>query len=312
MKIIILGNWEGLKNRPDKLDYNFFYFLKKNTKYNIILCETLETEVKKIININDILIIFGVWPEFIKNFKNKKIFYMYDVLCTCKYGCKGDTSNCGFKNQLNFIKDQNINHVWYKYENLLTKNLKNNQNNCYKFPHMIFDNNIHKHYKFEKKYDILFYGNTIKESYPFRHRLLNLLKKNNHRFNILFLPYNKRREPEKIISGIDLYKLISQSWLTCACSAISNCLVAKYFEIGLCGSVVLGDYPEYENEICLKKNMIYINRDMSDEDILNYITKALNNKKMLLEYSNNTKKYISENYMYKNGLQRFEELISII
>ena len=74
---------------------------------------------------------------------------MEDVVCTCKYDCKGDTSMCGFKNQLNFIKNQlnfiknqNIDHVWYKYENLLTKTLKNNQNNCYKFPHMIFDKNI--------------------------------------------------------------------------------------------------------------------------------------------------------------------------
>jgi hypothetical protein len=311
MKIIILGNWEGLKNRPDKLDYNFFYFLKKNTKYNVILCETVESEVKKIIDINDIIIVFTCEPNVI-SLKNKKIFYMYDVVCTCKYDCKGDTSMCGFKNQLNFIKNQNIDHVWYKYENLLTKTLKNNQNNCYKFPHMIFDKNIHKDYNLEKKYDILFYGNTIKESYPFRYRLLNLLKKNTHKFNILFLPYNKRREPEKIISGIDLYKLISQSWITCACSAISNCLLAKYFEIGLCGSVVLGDYPEYENEVYLKENMIYINRHMSDEDILNCITKALNNKKMLLKYSNNTKQYFSKKYMYENGLQRFEELISFI
>ena len=92
---------------------------------------------------------------------------------------------------------------------------------------MIFDKNIHKDYKLAKKYDIIFYGSSNPRVYPFRSRLFYLLKKNTHRFNILFLPYNKRREPEKIISGVDLYKLIGQSWLTCACSAISNCLSDK-------------------------------------------------------------------------------------
>ena len=170
MKIIIISNWNELKKRHDKLDYNFFCFIKKNTKYNVILSENIESEVKKNIDINDILIMFTNLPEYIKNLESKKIFYVYDVVCKCKYGCEGKSYKCGFKNQLNYIKNQNIDYVWYKYENLLTKTLKNNHNNCYKFPHMIFDKNIHKDYNLEKKYDILFYGNNIKESYPFRNR----------------------------------------------------------------------------------------------------------------------------------------------
>ena len=311
MKIIILGHWEGLKNRPDKLAYYFFNFLRKKSKYDVILCETVESEVKKIIDINDILIVFTCSPQFIKNLKNKKIYYIEDILCTCKYGCKGDTSKCGFNDQYNYINDQKFDYVWYKYETPITKRLSTLHNNCYKFPHMIFDKNIHKDYNLEKKYDILFYGATYPNAYPFRNRLYRLLYQNQDKFNIKFLPYTKKHS-HKMTIGVDLYKLINQSWLTCACCLVSSILVAKYYEIGLCGSVVLGDYPEYESEQYLKQNMIYINRHMSDEDILNSITEALNNKKMLSQYSNNTKQYFSKNYMYENGLQKFEELISLI
>lgn len=309
MKIIILGNWRGLKTRPDKLDYLFFSFLKNNSIYDIILCENNEIKFNENIESDDIIIVFSVSPSFIKNFKNKKIFYIYDLVCNCEYGCNGDSIMCGFQNQLKYIYEHKFDYIWYKYETPITIKLSNFNNNYYKFSHMVFDKNIHKDYNLEKKYDILFYGAIFPQFYPFRNRLYHLLKKNTDKFNIKFLPYTKKC-PEKMTVGEDLYKLIGECWLTTACCAISNCLLAKYFEIGLCGSVVLGDYPEYESEKYLKENMIYINNDMSDEDIINNITKALDNKKKLQEYSENTKNYILNNYMYENGLKRFEELIS--
>lgn len=45
---------------------------------------------------------------------------------------------------------------------------------------------------------------------------------------------------------------------------------------------------------------------MSDDEIVNVIIKALNNKKKLNEYSTNTKEYIGKNYMYKNGVEKFD------
>jgi len=113
-----------------------------------------------------------------------------------------------------------------------------------------------------------------------------------------------------MISGIELNKLISQSWMTCACCAINSSLVAKYYEIGLGGSVVLGDYPEYETEQYLKENMIYIDRSMTDDEIIDIIKKALDDKKKLNEYSSNTKEYIGKNYMYSNGVDRFDNFFT--
>lgn len=46
MNIVIIANLEGLKNRPDKLDYYFFEYLKNNSIYKIILCENNPDEMK--------------------------------------------------------------------------------------------------------------------------------------------------------------------------------------------------------------------------------------------------------------------------
>lgn len=51
---------------------------------------------------------------------------------------------------------------------------------------------------------------------------------------------------------------------------------------------------------------------MSDDQMLKIITDALNNKELLKEYSKNTKEYLSKNYMMKNGVDRFDNLISKI
>lgn len=308
MNLVIIANFNGLKNRPDKLDYNFFEHLKKNSKNKITLCENVQNEIKKNVKNDSILIVFSCAPE-LTEYANIKIYYIYDINCTCKYGCDGTTKKCKFENQKIYIEQNNFNYIWYKYETPITKRLEKIGFNCYKFPHMIFDSNIHKDYNLEKKYDILFYGATYPEAYPFRNRLYYILQKNSDKFNILFLPYTKKH-PEKMISGIELNKLISQSWMTCACCAINSSLVAKYYEIGLGGSVVLGDYPEYETEQYLKENMIYIDRSMTDDEIIDIIKKALDDKKKLNEYSSNTKEYIGKNYMYSNGVDRFDNFFT--
>ena len=173
---------------------------------------------------------------------------------------------------------------------------------------MMFDPNIHKDYQIEKKYDILFYGGTYPASYPFRNRLYYILSKNSDKFNVLFLPYTKKH-PERMTTWIDLYKLISSSWITISCCLVSEILVAKYFEIGLCGSVICGDYPSQEDELFIKNNMILLDRNMSDSEIIVTIQDALSDKNKLKMYSENLKKYISEKYMYKNGLELFESYI---
>lgn len=309
--IIIISEHHALKTRPDKLDHKFFMFLKNNSKYNIILCEPVNEEIDNYINHNTLLITFTCCPNLTK-YNNKKIYWLYDLGCTCGYGCEGITKKCQFNTQYKYMKDQNFDKVWYKYQTHITNRLsKEEPNKYYKFPHTLFDTDIHKDYQLGKKYDILFYGAIYPESYPFRNRLYHLLNKNKNKFNVLFLPYTKKH-PEKMTTWVELYKLISQSWLTISCCSVHEVLVAKYFEIALCGSVVCGDYPSKEDEIYIKDNMVLLSRKMSDEEIINSIENALKCKDKLIEYSKRTKNYISTKYMYQNGLEIFESFVENI
>lgn len=306
--IIIICGYNYLKKRTDKLDYYFFNYLQNNSKYNIQFSEPIKEKLDEIINKNSILILFTCNFD-VSNYKNYRINWIYDMNCTCKYGCDGTLDTCKFANEYNIIYSQNYDKIWYKYLTPITKRLITEKPNYYlKFPHMIFDPNIHKDYELEKKYDILFYGATHQSVYPFRNRLYYILSKNTDKFNILFLPYSKKN-PHKMTTWIDLYKLISSSWVTISCCAISDVLVAKYFEIGLCGSVICGDYPSQEDELFIKNNMILLDRNMSDSELIGAIQHALSDKNKLKMYSENLKKYISEKYMYKNGLELFENYI---
>lgn len=308
--IVIIAGWTGFKNRPDNLDYNFFTYIKSNSKFKVILCQHEKNEIKETIKKNDIIIVFTCFPD-IKTYTNKKIYYIYDLCCQCSDDCNGERRKCGFNNQQNYINEQKFDYIWYKYETPITKRLSNLNSNCFKFPHMMFNKNISTNIEFKKKYDILFYGATYPIMYPFRNRLYSILKKNEKKFNIKFLPYTKRH-PEKMITGAKLHKFISESWLSCATCAQNNSLVTKYFEIPLYGSIILGNYPKYESEQYIKQNIIYINNSMTDEDILNYIIEALKNKKKLQQYSQNLRKYILDKYTRNNGLKKFEELISYV
>jgi hypothetical protein len=306
--IIIICELNHLKIRPDKLLYYFFNYLKNNSKYFIILVEPIKKKIDKIINKNSILIVFSNNFDS-SNYKNYKIYWIEDLYCICNYGCNGTSNECNFYKNHVSIFNQKYNKIWYKYLTPITKKLSLEKPNYFlKFPHMMFNPDIHKDYELEKKYDILFFGATYKESYPFRNRLYYILKDNIDKFKILFLPYSKKNY-KNMITWIDLYKLISSSWLTITCSSISEILVSKYFEIGLCGSVICGDYPSEENEIYIKQNMILLDRDMSDSDIINKISDALSDKSKLKNYSENLKKYISKKYMYKNGIKLFESYI---
>jgi hypothetical protein len=316
-EILLIAPLAGYKYRPDKLDHFFLEYLVKNSKYKIHLSEADDNNISKILeNKNDMIVIAFTLTPNLKKYSNTKIYWIYDFCCTCFDGCDGRGISgkkiCGFKEQEDYIKNNNFDYVWYKYFTYITKKLSiQNPNKYFKFPHMMFDPEKHKDYNLEKKYDILFYGATYPKSYPFRNRLYHFLVNNSKKFRVHFLPYSKRK-PKKMTTGVELNKLISQSWLTVSTCLTVNILVAKYFEIGLCGSVICGDYPQIEDETFLKKNMIYINKHMSDDQMLKIITDALNNKELLKEYSKNTKEYLSKNYMMKNGVDRFDNLISKI
>jgi len=162
--IIIICGYNYLKERPDKLVYYFFNYLQQNSKYSIQIIEPDEEKLDKIINENSILILFTCYFN-ISNYKNNKIIYwIEDMNCTCNYGCYGLSKNCKFYREYYDISDKNYYKIWFKYLTPITKRLMNEKPNYYlKFPHMMFDPNIHKDYQLEKNMIFYFMGRPINQ-----------------------------------------------------------------------------------------------------------------------------------------------------
>jgi hypothetical protein len=112
-----------------------------------------------------------------------------------------------------------------------------------------------------------------------------------------------------MVTREELSKLINQSWLTVATKSINNLLFMKYYEIAFSNSVVLGDYPDLE-ENYFNSNMIALDIDMSESQIISTIKLALSNKERLIEMGNNVCDYFTERFEYKNGLAHFDSAIS--
>lgn len=196
-----------------------------------------------------------------------------------------------------------------------------NLENSYKlhFPNKIhthFDarfinSNRFKNYGKEKKYDILIYGtrkymnlienhipdqNYVKKYesiynktlnknegvnfYNLRSKLENLLIKNTHKYRLKIL--NETCIYNPLVANEALSQLINESHLTLACRTRADIAMAKYFEIPASYSAILGDIPS-DYEYLFKDNIVEVTEWMTDEEILNIIDKALEDKEKLWE-----------------------------
>lgn len=136
----------------------------------------------------------------------------------------------------------------------------------------------------EKKYDVLFYGSNKMRFYPLRCRIVNLLKQINmtkpNGFRLRFIT-----EKEKIRED-QLAKIINESWLCISCVSIFSYLVRKYLEISACNSVIVGDTNPQGLQI-FGNNMVFIDKTMTDDEIIDRITHYLTNKEILAALSFN-------------------------
>ena len=173
--------------------------------------------------------------------------------------------------------------------------------------------NRFKNYNKEKKYDILIYGSRgthhgpgisldthlsdekyriqyesyhnkplgeKQHFYPLRVKMELLLMKHSNKYNLKIIPnaciFNAP------VANEELSQLINESHLTLACCGRSNVAFAKYFEISASYSAILGNIPtDYED--LFKHNIVEVTEWMTDEEILNIIDKALEDKEKLWE-----------------------------
>jgi len=236
-----------------------------------------------------------------------------------------------------FITQLNFNSVLLSYRNSKVKSsYQSILGNSYLVGDMeqSIDTKIFKDYQLEKKYDILFFGYHDPKIYKFRDRLYHLLKKlasqddkntqdnqdnqNNqdNQLKIKFIEhpgYNNIKtvtNSKTNIVGEDLAKLINQSYLVICTKSNYDVLLKKYLEVGCCNSIICGDLPPdyltWKDEI----DMVYLNDEMSEEDIIKTIQESLNDKESLLSQAKKNLDFFHTRSSYQTGYQNFIENIN--
>jgi Glycosyl transferases group 1 len=159
-------------------------------------------------------------------------------------------------------------------------------------PHHL-DTAIYRDYGLPKLHDVLLYGNTDASIYPFRRRLHDLLAKSRLRVKIVEDPGYDAFDPDRC--GESLARTINQSWISIATPSKFDYLVAKYFEIGACGSVVAGKMPA-QGEALWRDRYIRLTEEMTDQEIIGALTAALLSPERLRQTSEEMRREIHQNY----------------
>lgn len=155
------------------------------------------------------------------------------------------------------------------------------------------DTKIFKNLNIKRDIDVLVYGADYYPIYPLRNNVKRVVKKMNIKHHVMDpCPYY---DPNKCNNG--LANLLNRSWLTlCTCS-VYDYLVLKYFEASACGSVVVGNMAKQGKEIW-EDNYINIPNNATDNEIMQIITMALENKERLTQIGEKMCQKISSEYNY--------------
>jgi UDP-2-acetamido-2-deoxy-ribo-hexuluronate aminotransferase len=210
-----------------------------------------------------------------------------------------------------------FNVILYRVETKMIQMVKDLYKN-HRFFHVPFfkNKNQFKDHKLKKEYDLFFSSaySFHNSSYYLRRRLYEIFTRQN-KYKIVV------SENSSVGKNQAFSEMINKSWLTISTPTINdknapnerntNYYVAKYIEIPMSKGVVLGYLPNVaKNDY--KNNYVYVTEEMSDEEIIKIVDDALNNKKKLIEYSDNLYDYFQTTYSFENGVKIFQEIISDI
>ena len=305
LNLISIGALKYLKNRFDK---NYWWRMdailnKYQNHFNIDTTDMHNTyiDIKKAVNKfknKNKTIIFVLGGPDIGNQNNTLINYE-------KYSLIYDIEDFKIWKQQKFIDKYHIKNILYRYKCSEADKLKqsNPQVNFFHFPHYINDfQNINK-----KTIDILFYGTISYTIYPLRTRLKTLLinLKKKSKLNIRII------EKSEGIYGKELFKLINKSYLTVSTPSIEDYLLAKYIEIILGNSMILGDLPTQETELFENKH-VNINKSDSNETIEKKILDALKNKDIIIQNTNYLRNKFTKKFVFSQAFKDFKNILSKI
>jgi hypothetical protein len=175
-------------------------------------------------------------------------------------------------------------------------------------PHHI-DIELYKDRGLPKIYDVLFYGNTNPERYPFRNRLRRLLASSSLKVQFIEHPGAHVFDEERCSEA--LARIINQSEISIATPGAGDYLVAKYFEISAAGSVVAGKMATQGRRIWTE-NYVQLEEDMSDLEILGRLTAALQDKDSLRHKRDLMGKVVRQEYSLDRYVERLTAVLKEI
>lgn len=179
-----------------------------------------------------------------------------------------------------------------------------NIRNAHVIPHHI-DTDLYRDRGLPKRYDVLLYGNVHPATYPFRLRLRNLLRQSPFQVKILDDPGSETFDPT--CCGESLAKLINQSWISIATPSKHDYLLAKYFEISACGSVLAGKMAT-QGSTLWRDDYVPLMEDMSDHEIQARIANALLSKDAL----HNMSRVVGERIRLKYSLDGYADKVAAV
>jgi hypothetical protein len=124
----------------------------------------------------------------------------------------------------------------------------------------------------ERTIDVLLYGNTDRPYYAFRRRLFSLIEDRLPNVTRVAHPTYHRFNPE--CCGEGLARLLNRSQIAVAAATEDDYLVAKFFEISACATVLAGSMAT-QGEPIWGCSYIRLDESMSDEEIVGRLRDAL-------------------------------------
>jgi hypothetical protein len=172
-------------------------------------------------------------------------------------------------------------------------------------PHHI-DTSLYRRLDVPKVYDVVLYGSTHPGFYPFRRRLAALLQASSLRTMVVDYPGRSAFDPQRC--GEALVRLINQSWIGVATPTTSGYLVAKYFEISACGTLVAGSIPAQGLPVWGDCSVL-LEESMSDGEILGLLERALADKEELGRKAALAHDRVQRGYSLEHYVNRLREAL---
>tara|TARA_Y100000034_G_scaffold20628_3_gene23618 strand:- start:8914 stop:9855 length:942 start_codon:yes stop_codon:yes gene_type:complete len=174
---------------------------------------------------------------------------------------------------------------------------------------------IYKDYGIEKKVDLLLVGavgttSILGQHYPLRIRLArDILPRINPKYRCVVLqhPGGVLYDAPSERNSFEFAQAISMAKICLTCSGLPKSKFGKYVEVPMCGTALAADLPDQEHSE-LRKFLIEISNEWTDEAIVKRLEKYLGDEKLLSKVTKAGLKY-AQGFTQEKYAERFLEVV---